>query len=124
LLKIIQSHEGDQIKVPEKEKINSTSQILNELFRNPVSKSSLNRLKKVKCLESVKFDKANPVSADRKIQGDLFYLNVRTLDSGAEFGITCTANGFYHNRTQGMSFNAAPNTINPCFSYSLVGCVN
>jgi hypothetical protein len=124
LMKIIQAHEGDEIKVPEKEKITQASQILNELFLNPISKSSLNRLKKVKCLDSIKFDKANPISADRKVQGDLFYLNVRTLDSASEFGITCTANGFYHNRSIGQSFNPAPNTTNPCFSYSLVGCIH
>jgi protein TIF31 len=123
-MKIIQAHEGDEIKVPEKEKINQASQILNELFRNPISKSSLNRLKKVKCLDSIKFDKANPISAERKVNGDLFYLTVRTLDSASEFGITCTANGFYHNRSVGQSFNPAPNATNPCFSYSLVGCIH
>jgi hypothetical protein len=56
--------------------------------------------------------------------GDLFYLVVRTLE-GAEHGITCCVNGFYKNNSvEKGTFNPLPyNKGNPCFSYTLVGCI-
>lgn len=61
-------------------------------------KSELNKLKHIKCIESIEFSGFNPVSEVRKMAGDLFYLVVRTLESpGVEHGITCCVNGFYRN---------------------------
>ena len=51
----------------------------------------------VKCVESVQFSNSyNPVAPYRRMMGDLFYLVVKTVDSG-EHGITCSVNGFYRN---------------------------
>lgn len=67
----------------------------------------------------------NPVPSYRKLQGDLFYLVVKTLDHG-DIGVTCCVNGFYRNDSvEKHSFAPGPSTKhNPCFSYSLVGCVH
>ena len=59
--------------------------------------------------------------------GDLFYLTVRTLETpNAEHCITCSVNGFYKNdSTERLQFNPNPSTrSNPCFSYTLAGCLN
>ena len=69
--------------------------------------------------------------ADRRQQGDLFYISVKTLDVG-ERGITACANGFYvNNNVEGQTFNPSPSTrktvqgkSNPAFSYTLIGCLN
>ena len=124
LLSVIKSHENDTVKEVEKEKPTQAISIFKEIFRNPISTSSLNKLKHVKCLESFNFAASNPVTADRKLQGDLFYLSVRTLDSPAEFGLTCTANGFFHNSSTASTFNPAPAKTSACFSYTLVGCIH
>ncbi len=81
LLKVIQAHEGDELRLPDKDKVSSTSQLLTELLKSPLSQGPLNRLKQVKCLECIRFDRANPVSPARKVQGDLMYLQVRTCES-------------------------------------------
>jgi len=60
------------------------------------------------------------------MQGDLFYLAIRTLENpNQEQVITCSVNGFYKNdSTEKGSFNPNPTTrSNPCYSYSLVGCL-
>lgn len=54
-----------------------------ELFSSGISQSSLKKLKHVKCIESIEFSSSNSVTEDRKIQGDLFYLTVKTLESPA-----------------------------------------
>lgn len=101
-------------------------QIFKSLFNGAISQGSLNRIKHLKCLESIQFANSNPVSDDRKIQGDIFYLTVRTLENPAyEHGITCTVNGFYRNESTQNQFNPLPSTkSSPCFSYTLVGCLN
>ena len=65
------------------------------------------------------------VTDDRKIQGDLFYLTVKLLESPSyEHGITCTANGFFRNDSGHSAFSPQPATkASPCFSYTLVGCL-
>jgi len=75
-------------------------------------------------VETIQFSTFNPVPANRKIQGDLFYLTVKTKDRG-ERGITCCTKGFYlNNSVEKSTFNPQPSTPNSCFSYSLVGCLN
>lgn len=56
--------------------------------------------------------------------GDLFYLTVKTLDTG-DHGITCSVNGFFRNdNIEKQVFSPGPSTKNsPCFSYTLVGCL-
>jgi hypothetical protein len=71
------------------------------------------------------------VPAARKLAGDLFYLTVKTTDSG-ERGVTCCVNGFYvnDNGEKGV-FSPGPSqkkTVNgkstASFSYTLIGCLN
>ena len=56
------------------------------------------------------------------MEGDLFYLTVRTLDAG-EIGITSSVNGFFRNDSNEKStFSPGPSKRhNPCYSYSLGG---
>lgn len=66
------------------------------------------------------------MSEHRKIQGDLFYLTVKTLENPAfEHGITCTVNGFFRNESSHSQFNPAPSTkSSACYSYTLAGCLH
>ena len=85
------------------------------------------RIKHVKCIESIQFSQFNPVPANRRMAGDLFYLVVRTLDHPSfEHCITCSVNGFFKNDSQEkVKFTSSPNTRgDPCFSYTLAGCLN
>lgn len=56
----------------------------------------MNKTNFKKLIESISFSEFNPVPSYRKLAGDLFYLQVKTLDVG-ERGITCGVNGFYVN---------------------------
>lgn len=84
-----------------------------------------------KCFESINYSCFNPVPSSRRLQGDLFYITVKTLDVG-EKGITCCANGFYvNNCVEPNQYNPAPSSrktvngkVNPAFSYTLIGCLN
>ena len=79
----------------------------------------------IKCVESVQFSNSyNPVPPYRRMVGDLFYLVVKTVDSG-EHGITCSVNGFYRNdNVEKQHFSPGPSTTrSPCLSYTLVGCL-
>lgn len=100
--------------------------IFKSLFDGSISHGSLNRIKHLKCVESIEFANSNPVSDDRKIQGDIFYLSVRTLENPTfEHGITCTVNGFFKNDSTQNHFNPLPSTkTSPCYSYTLVGCLH
>ena len=57
--------------------------------------------------------------------GDIFYLTVKTVDVG-EVGITCCNNGFFKNdNIEKVSFSPEPTKRgNPCYSYTLVGCIH
>lgn len=97
------------------------------LLTGSIYKSDLNKLKHVKCVNSIEFSNFNPVPEDRKMRGDLFYLIVRTLENPAvEHCITACVNGFYRNdSSERLTFNPAPaQRTNPCYSYSLAGCLN
>ena len=84
-----------------------------------------------KCIESIQFSSFNPTPPTRKLEGDLFYLTVKTLDVG-EKGITCCVNGFYvNNSVEKSQYNPAPSNkksvsgkSNPAYSYTLIGCLN
>lgn len=101
---------------------------IKEIFKTPISKSDASKLKHVKCVESIEFSSSfNPVTEKRRMAGDLFYLTVRLLENpSTEHSITCCVNGFYRNDSNEKSvFNAQPWTRgNPCFSYTLAGCLN
>jgi hypothetical protein len=101
---------------------------LRELFNEPISQSDLNKLKHIKCVESIEYSNTfNPVTPQRKMQGDLFYITVRVLESpNVEQCITASVNGFFRNdSSERHSFNPLPcSKASPCFSYTLAGCLN
>jgi len=103
------------------------AKIIKNLNTQALAKGNLNKLKHVKCIESIQFSHFNPVSPQRAMQGDLFYLAVRTLENpNQEHVITCSVNGFYKNdSTEKGVFSPSPTTRgNPCFSYNLVGTLH
>lgn len=85
----------------------------------------------VECYESIQFSSFNPVPPARRLAGDLFYLNVKTLDQGDK-GITCSVNGFYMNDSvEKNNFSPKPSSRASAggkqasaFSYTLVGCLH
>lgn len=70
------------------------------------------------CVRSVVFSGWNPPPSNRRLLGDLFYLQVTTLE-GFVFHVTATPPGFFINSTRGDRFNPAP-SHNPCHAHSLV----
>jgi hypothetical protein len=95
------------------------------LLKGSLQNSKLNRLNHVKCIESINFS-ALAVKPDRRMHGDLMYLNVKTLEQpNVEIGITCSVNGFFRNDSSINQFSGAPSArYPPCFSYTLAGCLN
>ncbi|CAM9103094.1 unnamed protein product [Phaeothamnion confervicola] len=75
----------------------------------------------VPCLKGVTFSAWNPPPAQRRLCGDLFYLEVRTLDDGV-LHVTATPAGFYINAINNGNFDPAPAPV-PCFSHELVTCL-
>lgn len=106
------------------EKINSN---ITDLLSGSIYKSDLNKLNHIKCIESIEFSSFNPVPEERRMAGDIFYLTVRTLENPSqEHCLTCSVNGFYKNDSnERVLFNPLPYSRgNPCFSYTLAGCLN
>lgn len=100
---------------------------VSDLLTGSIFKSDLNKLMHTQCIESIEFSSFNPVPEDRKMTGDIFYLTVRTMENPSyEHCITCSVNGFYKNdSSERVSFSPSPSTrSNPCFSYTLAGCLN
>ena len=128
---LVQEHAKDPIRLPT-ERAQMTkgavaAKCIKEVNENSLFKSDLNKLRHVKCIDSIQFSQFNPVSPQRQMQGDLFYLVVKTLENPShEHVITCSINGFFKNdSTEKGTFNPGPTSRgNPCFSYSLVGTLH
>lgn len=128
---MIIAHRADEIKfLTSKESRTAEQKVLSpveSLLHGSMLKSDLNKLKHIKCIESIEFSGYNPVPEARKMAGDLFYLTVRTLENPSiEHGITCSVNGFYRNDNSERSFFSPMPTQragNACYSYTLVGCL-
>lgn len=127
---LVVEHQNDEVRLPfDKQMSKNTvvTKMIKEVKEQALSKSSLNKLNHVKCIESIQFSQFNPVSPQRQMQGDLFYLVVRTLENPSqEHVLTCSVNGFFKNdSTEKGAFNPGPSTRgNPCYSYSLVGTLH
>lgn len=105
---------------------NRPGALIKDLFlTTPSIEGEMNKVQHIKCVESITFSGFNPVPPYRRMVGDLFYLVVRTLDSG-EHGITCNVNGFYRNDSlERSNFAPGPSSQrNPCYSYTLVGTIH
>jgi len=74
------------------------------------------------CVKSICFSGWNPPPGNRKLSGDLIYLEVVTLENRT-LNITGWSKGFFVNSTSGQSFN--PNPSEKAFhSHSLAGLLN
>ena len=118
-MSIIERESKNEIPLPEK----NGQHLLRDLSKNPIDRE-MNKVNHIKCLESLQYSIFNPVPAYRRLAGDLFYLVVKTLDHG-EVGVTCCVNGFYKNDiVEKQLFSPGPSSkANPCYSYTLVGCL-
>jgi hypothetical protein len=63
-----------------------------------------------KGVKQLNFSGWNPPRGNRRLQGDLFYLDVETLE-GESVVVTAWTNGFFVNATQGGVFNPAPRYV-------------
>ncbi|KAL0725831.1 hypothetical protein Bca4012_040430 [Brassica carinata] len=61
----------------------------------------------IKCVESIVFSSFNPPPSHRRLVGDLFYLDVVTLE-GNKYCITGTTKAFYVNSSSGNIFDPKP----------------
>ncbi|MCI4386369.1 hypothetical protein PGIGA_G00061460 [Pangasianodon gigas] len=88
-----------------------------ECLLGPLQPQSEN-LKPIECLKVLMTSNWNPPPGNRKIHGDLMYLNVLTMED-RQFSITASTRGFYLNQSTTYSFNPKPE--NPSMlSHSLV----
>jgi len=59
------------------------------------------------CVKSIIFSGWNPVPGYRRLQGDLFYLEIETLENHTHY-ITCSVQGFFVNSSTQSTFNPSP----------------
>ncbi|XP_055004235.1 clustered mitochondria protein homolog [Boleophthalmus pectinirostris] len=64
-------------------------------------------LKPLQCLQVLTLSSWNPPPGNRKMHGDLLYLNVLTIEN-REFNITASTRGFYINQSTAFNFNPKP----------------
>ncbi|XP_021163395.2 clustered mitochondria protein homolog isoform X1 [Fundulus heteroclitus] len=63
--------------------------------------------KPLQCLRVLTLSSWNPPPGNRKMHGDLMYVNVLTMED-RELSITCSTRGFYLNQSTAFSFNPKP----------------
>ncbi|KAI9314033.1 clustered mitochondria-domain-containing protein [Dichotomocladium elegans] len=72
------------------------------------------------CLKSLGLSGWNPVPHARRLQGDLMYLTVTTLE-GETLNITASVNGFFANNSTASTFDPSPKQSNKkVFAHSLI----
>ena len=59
------------------------------------------------CVKSIQYSSWNPPSSNRKLHGDLLYLEIKTLED-KDYCVTCCPRGFYVNQSTISSFNWKP----------------
>ncbi len=74
------------------------------------------------CVKNIIFSGWNPPSGNRKLSGDLIYLEVHTAEN-RPYHITGWSKGFFVNCSTTTNFNPNP-AEKPCHSHSLVGLLN
>eukprot|EP00027_Filamoeba_sp_ATCC50430_P001401 CAMPEP_0168547004 /NCGR_PEP_ID=MMETSP0413-20121227/3799_1 /TAXON_ID=136452 /ORGANISM="Filamoeba nolandi, Strain NC-AS-23-1" /LENGTH=1303 /DNA_ID=CAMNT_0008577217 /DNA_START=67 /DNA_END=3978 /DNA_ORIENTATION=+ len=77
----------------------------------------------VQCLKSIVYSGFNPPPGYRRLNGDLLYLEVTTLENRT-IHITGWTKGFYINATQGTNFNPNPNPSERAQSHNLIYLLN
>ena len=87
----------------------------------------LNEVEKItKTACKITYSGFNPPPSNRKILGDLAYLEITPpkYPNEAVFFVTCIPNGFYVNNTiSNEKFDPTPSSKDPCFSHSLLDCL-
>jgi protein TIF31 len=126
-MSLVERESKKEIPMPPPKRQTEGPQLIRELFRQtPSIEAEMNKVQSgIKSVEAIQFSNSyNPVPPYRRMVGDLFYLVVKTVDSG-EHGITCSVNGFYRNdNVEKQHFSPGPSTTrSPCLSYTLVGCL-
>ncbi|CAN0432225.1 unnamed protein product, partial [Scytosiphon promiscuus] len=76
----------------------------------------------VLCLKGISVSAWNPPPPQRRMVGDLMYLEVIALD-GTTIHVTCTQGGFYVNGSMRGNFDPKPIAGNPCYSHELAVCL-
>ncbi|KAL8062101.1 hypothetical protein ABFX02_02G124300 [Erythranthe guttata] len=96
---------GDPVKaeVPELDNLGFMENVTGSLT-NLLSSPS----KEIKCVESIVFSSFNPPPSQRRLYGDLIYLDVVTLE-GNKYCITGTTKAFYVNSSAGSILDPRPN---------------
>lgn len=114
-IEVAQKKEGDG-KIVNKKSAASKS---HELGKRVVQ---LGKKCRVDC--SVAFGGFNPPPADRRMLGDLAYVEVNLPGGEGVVHITAIPTGFYVNRSSGddINFDPAP-AAQPCFSHELLDCL-
>ncbi|CAH3111333.1 unnamed protein product [Pocillopora meandrina] len=74
------------------------------------------------CLKQLSPSAWNPPPGNRRLAGDLLYIDVVTLED-VQVNITASTGGFFVNRTHDGVFNTQPHS-EPCRSHTLVGLLN
>ncbi|KAH7444315.1 hypothetical protein KP509_02G073000 [Ceratopteris richardii] len=64
-------------------------------------------LPEITCVESIGFSSFNPVPGFRRLQGDLMYLDIHTLE-GKKFCVTAHTRGFFVNASGGVILDRRP----------------
>ncbi|XP_073335668.1 clustered mitochondria protein homolog [Pagrus major] len=78
--------------------------------------------KPLQCLRVLTMSSWNPPPGNRKMHGDLMYLNVLTMED-KELNITSSTRGFYLNQSTAFSFNPKP-AVPKILCHSLVELLN
>ncbi|KAI4897571.1 hypothetical protein NFI96_020853, partial [Prochilodus magdalenae] len=92
-----------------------------ECFLAPLQPQTEN-LKPTECLKVLATSSWNPPPGNRKMHGDLMYLNVVTMED-RHCSVTASARGFYLNQSTTFSFNPKPASPS-VLSHSLVELLN
>jgi len=74
-----------------------------------------------RCTKEISFSGWNPPPGNRVLLGDLYYLEILTMENRC-LHVTCWTNGFYINRSTKQSFNPLP-SARPCHSHYLSGLI-
>lgn len=99
---------------------------LNAYYENLVLKTGnpnnkiVNKTRLSESIQNVYLSGWNPPPPNRRLLGDLFYLEAVTKEGVLH--ITCCNNGFFINRCNKLVFDPSP-AMSPCFAHELFHCI-
>ena len=83
---------------------------------------SVQQSKAAKCLKGIHYSGWNPAPPQRRMLGEIAYIEVDTAAEGAFF-LTATQEGFFVNRSTKGQFDPRPVPDNACFSHELLSTI-